>query len=557
MILFRCLLLSLLVFPSGAVIAAGAVGSGDMAGGDGGMNVIAAGIFVVFIVATLFVTWWAATQTRNAKDFYAAGGRISGFQNGLAIAGDFMSAATFLGISGLVFARGIDAVIYSLSALVGLCLLLFMVVEPFRNLGRYTLSDIASYRLNKRLIRGFASITSLAVVIMYLITQMVGAGALIQVLFGLPYESAVIIIGGLMVTYVAVGGMMATTWVQIIKAVLMLLGVTVLAFGTLHYFDFSVIGMYKEAVATHDLGERILEAGTLLQDPVSSVSLAIALVFGFIGLPHILMRLFTVPDVRQAYRSVFFSSCFMAYVFILITFVIGVGAITILNQHPELFEPSGRLIGGNNMAAVHLSQVIAGDVFLGFISAIVFATILAVVAGLTLAGASAISHDFYAGVIRHGKATEHEEVRITRIATIALGIVAIGLGILFEGQNVAYLVSMVFAISASANFPLLVLSVYWRGLTSRGAVIGGSIGLFSAVSLIILGPTIWVEILGNEKAIFPYQYPALFTMPLGFISIILFSKLDRSSMAVTDRETFDELYLDMYLGQSVKEKVAG
>jgi len=360
-----------------------------------------------------------------------------------------------------------------------------------------------------------------------------------------------------MVIYVSVGGMMATTWVQIIKAVLMLLGVSVLAFGTLHYFDFSVVGMYREAVAAHELRRRTPEAGPLLQDPISSVSLGIALVFGFIGLPHILMRLFTVPNVRQAYRSVFFSSVFMAYVFILITFVIGVGAIAILDQHPELFGFSGELRGGNNMTAIHLSHVIAGDVFLGFISAIVFATILAVVAGLTLAGASAISHDFYAGVIRHGRATDYEEVRITRIATILLGIIAIGLGILFEGQNVAYLVSMVFAISASANFPLLILSVYWRGLTSRGAVIGGAVGLLSAVGLIILGPTIWVEILGNEKAIFPYQYPALFTMPLGFAGIILFSRLDRSAMAVKDRRTFDELYLDMYLGQSIKEKVSG
>lgn len=537
-------------------LAAGAIQAAG-AGAGNGINITAAGIFILFIFITLYITWWAARRTRSARDFYAAGGRIGGFQNGLAIAGDFMSAATFLGVTGLVYMRGIDAVIYSLSALVGLSLLLFTLVEPFRNLGRYTLSDVASYRLNKRPVRGFTALTSLVIVLMYLITQMVGAGALIQVLFGLPYEYAVIVIGALMVIYVSAGGMMATTWVQIIKAVLMLFGVTVLALGTLYHFGFSVTGMFRQAVQTHDLGQKILEAGTLLSDPVSTVSLALALVFGFIGMPHVLMRLFTVPDVKQAYRSVFYSSCFMAYAFILVTFVIGVGAIAILDQHPELFGSSGRLIGGSNMVAIHLSEVIAGDIFLGFISAIVFATILAVVAGLTLAGASAISHDFYAGVIRHGRATEHEEVRVTRIATILLGAIAIALGIVFEGQNVAFLVSMVFAISASANFPILVLSVYWRGLTTRGAVFGGAIGLVTAASLIILGPTLWVVILGHDRPIFPYEYPALYSMPVSFIAIIVISMLDRSATAARDRDNFDELYLDMYLGPSVKEEVAG
>ena len=550
-----CLVLALICAGTTPALAAGASSAGGAV--KQGFNSIAVGIFVLFIAITLYITWWASRHSRSAKDFYAAGGRIGGFQNGLAIAGDFMSAAPFLGVTGLVFARGLDAVVYSLSALVGLSLLLFTLVEPFRNLGRYTLADVASYRLNKRPLRGFTALTSLVVVLMYLITQMVGAGALIQVLFGLPYAYAVVIIGTLMVVYVSVGGMMATTWVQIIKAVLMMFGVTVLSIGTLYHFDFSFSEMFRQAVATHKLGGRILEAGTLLTDPVSTVSLALALVFGFIGMPHVLMRLFTVPDVKQAYRSVFYSSCFMAYVFILVTFVIGVGAIVILNQHPELYDSAGKLVGGNNMVAIHLSEVIAGDVFLGFISAIVFATILAVVAGLTLAGASAISHDFYAGVMRHGRITEHDEVRITRIATILLGVLAIALGIVFQGQNVAFLVSMVFAISASANFPILVLSVYWRGLTSRGAILGGAIGLVTAVSLIILGPTLWVVILGHAKPVFPYEYPALYSMPVSFIAIIIFSLTDRSATAVKDRKAFDELYLDMYLGKSVKEEVTG
>ena len=514
------------------------------------INVPAILIFVFFVAVTLFITWWAASHTKSTKDFYAAGGRITGFQNGLAIAGDFMSAATFLGITGLIFIRGFDGIIWILAALVGLCLLLFLLVEAFRNLGRFTLSDVASYRLNEKPIRTFSALTSLVIIIMYLISQMVGAGALIQLLFGLPYEYAVVIIGALMVTYVSIGGMMATTWVQIIKAILMIFGISILAYGTMAQFDFSFIRMYMEVANVHQLGIKVLQPGALLTDSVSIISLSMALVFGLIGMPHILMRLFTVPDVKQAYRSLLYATSFIGYVFILVFFIIGFGAIVILSQHPEVFDASGRLIGGNNMTAIHLSKVIGGDAFLGFISAIVFATILAVVAGLTIAGASAISHDLYANVFRHGKATEYEEIRVSKIAAVCLGAVSIALAILFEKQNIAYIISMVFAISASANFPLLILSVYWKGLTTRGAIIGGSIGLFLSVGLMIIGPTIWVEILGNQEALFPYRYPALFSMTAGFISIWLISILDNSETARTDRERFDAMFLDVYLGKT-------
>jgi cation/acetate symporter len=485
--------------------------------------------FLLFLGVTLAITWWAARQTKGTKDFYAAGGRITGFQNGLAIAGDFMSAATFLGITGLTYLAGLDAAIYVLAPMVGFCLLLMLMVEPFRKLGRFTVSDVAAHRFETKSVRVYAALTSLAVVLLYLVSQMVGAGALVQLLFGVPYGRAVVAIGALMVFYVSVGGMMATTWVQIIKAVLMVFGITVLAGATLLSFDFDLSLMYREAAAVHRLGEGIFAPGGLLEDPWSTISLALALVFGFVGLPHIVMRLYTVPDEKAAYQSVLFASVLIGFVFILVFFVIGYGAIPRLQERPELFGPSGALIGGSNMVAVHLARVVAGDVFVGFIGAVVFATILAVVAGLTLAGASALSHDLFARALRNGRATETEELRVTRIAAVGLGVVAIVLAIFFEGQNIVYMASMVFAISASANFPLLILSVYWPGLTAKGAIAGGSVGLVLSVGLMFLGPTIWVDILGNEAPVFPYKYPALFSMPSAFAVTWLVSTLGRAA----------------------------
>jgi cation/acetate symporter len=485
--------------------------------------------FLLFLGVTLAITWWAARKTKGTRDFYAAGGRITGFQNGLAIAGDFMSAATFLGITGLTYLAGLDASIYVLAPMAGFCLLLMLMVEPFRRLGRFTVSDVAAHRFETRSVRVFAAVTSLAVVLLYLVSQMVGAGALIELLFGVPYGRAVVVIGALMVYYVSVGGMMATTWVQIIKAVLMVFGITVLAGATLQSFDFDLSRLYREASEVHRLGAGIFAPGGLLEDPWSTISLALALVFGFVGLPHIAMRLYTVPDEKAAYRSVLFASVVIGFVFILVFFVIGYGAIPRLQEHPELFGPSGALVGGSNMVAIHLARVVAGDVFVGFIGAVVFATILAVVAGLTLAGASALSHDLFARALRRGRATETEELRVTRIAAVGLGLVAIGLAIFFEGQNIVYMASMVFAISASANFPLLILSVYWPGLTPGGAIAGGSVGLVLSIGLMVLGPTIWVDILGNPEPVFPYKYPALFSMTAAFAVTWLVSRAGKAT----------------------------
>ena len=511
------------------------------------INITAVVMFIIFISITLGITYWAAKKTRSASDFYTAGGSISGLQNGLAIAGDYMSAASFLGISGLVFASGFDGLIYSIGFLVGWPIILFLLAERLRNLGKYTFTDAVSFRLQAVPIRSLAACGTLAVVILYLIAQMVGAGKLIQILFGLPYSVAVFIVGLLMICYVTFGGMLATTWVQTIKAILLLFGATFLALAVLNQFEFSFNALFTEAISSHRLGEAIMSPGGLISDPVSAISLGLALMFGTAGLPHILMRFFTVKDAKQARSSVFFATSFIGYFYIL-TFVIGFGAIVMLTNNPSFLDGAGNILGGNNMAAVHLSKAVGGDVFLGFISAVAFATILAVVSGLTLAGASAISHDLYASLFCHGKAQEKREVMVSRISTIMLGVVAILLGITFEKQNVAYMVGLAFAIAASVNFPILFFSMYWSRLTTRGAFIGGAAGLLTAILCVLFGPIVWVDILGNTKAIFPYKYPALFSMSIAFISIIIISYLDKSPQAKEEVAAFDDQFVRAQTG---------
>jgi len=511
------------------------------------INITAVVMFIIFISITLGITYWAAKKTRSASDFYTAGGSISGLQNGLAIAGDYMSAASFLGISGLVFASGFDGLIYSIGFLVGWPVILFLLAERLRNLGKYTFTDAVSFRLQAVPIRSLAACGTLAVVILYLIAQMVGAGKLIQILFGLPYSVAVFIVGLLMICYVTFGGMLATTWVQTIKAILLLFGATFLALAVLNQFEFSFNALFTEAISSHRLGEAIMSPGGLISDPVSAISLGLALMFGTAGLPHILMRFFTVKDAKQARSSVFFATSFIGYFYIL-TFVIGFGAIVMLTNNPSFLDGAGNILGGNNMAAVHLSKAVGGDVFLGFISAVAFATILAVVSGLTLAGASAISHDLYASLFCHGKAQEKREVMVSRISTIMLGVVAILLGITFEKQNVAYMVGLAFAIAASVNFPILFFSMYWSRLTTRGAFIGGAAGLLTAILCVLFGPIVWVDILGNTKAIFPYKYPALFSMSIAFISIIIISYLDKSPQAKEEMAAFDDQFVRAQTG---------
>ncbi len=506
------------------------------------VNVMAIAMFLVFVAGTLGITYWASKRTRSASDFYTAGGGISGFQNGLAIAGDYMSAAAFLGLSGMVFAKGFDGVIYTIGFLMGWPMMLFLVAERLRNLGRFTFADVASYRLSQTPIRTLSAIGSLAVVCFYLIAQMVGAGKLIQLLFGLEYAYAVVLVGVLMIMYVTFGGMLATTWVQIIKAVMLLGGCTVLVFMALAQFGFSVDLLVSKAVAVHKAGPSLLAPSAGMTDPIAALSLSLALMCGPGGLPHILMRFFTVPDAKEARKSVFYATGFIGYFFIL-TVLIGFLAIVIVGTNPEYLNAAGAILGGGNMAAIHLSKAVGGNVFLGFISAVAFATILAVVAGLTLAGASAVSHDLYASVIKKGKANERSEIRVSQIATLALGVIAITLGLAFENQNIAFMVALAFGLAASVNFPVLLLSIFWKGMTTRGALVGGFAGLVSCIAMVVVGPTVWVSIFGFAKPIFPYEHPALFSMALAFGGIWLFSITDKSQRAKDEAKAYDYQYI--------------
>lgn len=504
-------------------------------------------MFLIFVGLTLYITYWASKRTRSRSDYYTAGGKITGFQNGMAIAGDFMSAASFLGISALVYTSGYDGLIYSIGFLIGWPIILFIIAERLRNLGRYTFADVVSYRLSPKPIRTLSAIGSLVVVALYLIAQMVGAGKLIELLFGLNYHIAVILVGILMVLYVLFGGMLATTWVQIIKAILLLAGATFMAVMVMKAADFNFNTLFKEAVNVHQKGFSIMSPGGLVSDPISALSLGLALMFGTAGLPHIIMRFFTVSDAKEARKSVFYATGFIGYFYIL-TFIIGFGAILLVSPNPLFKDAAGALIGGTNMAAVHLADAVGGNFFLGFISAVAFATILAVVAGLTLAGASAVSHDLYANVIKNGQADERQELKVSKITVVILGIIAIGLGILFEKQNIAFMVGLAFSIAASCNFPIILLSMYWKGLTTRGAVIGGWSGLIIAVTLMILGPTIWVSILGHDTPIYPYEYPALFSMIIAFIVSWLFSITDNSSLATQERMKFEAQFIRSQIG---------
>ncbi|MDA8423988.1 MAG: sodium/solute symporter [Nitrospiraceae bacterium] len=459
----------------------------------GQANPVAVAFFVLFVISTLVITWWAAKRTRTTKDFYAAGRSITGFQNGLALAGDYMSAASFLGIAGLVSTKGYDGLIYSVGWLVGWPIIMFLISEPLRNLGKYTFADVVAFRLQQRPIRAAAAAGSLVVVLTYLIAQMVGAGTLIKLMFGLPFELAIVVTGALMISYVIFGGMVATTWVQIIKAGLLLGGATILVILTLGKFGWSYAELFKQAASATPLGQKFLEPGGLVTSPVDAFSLGLALMFGTAGLPHILMRFYTVPDAKTARRSVFYATGFIGYFYIL-TVTIGFGAAVLVGQKVIM-----GIDAGGNMAGPLLAEALGGNIFLGFLSAVAFATILAVVSGLTLAGASALSHDLYVGVIRRGVANEKEEVKVAKIATVGLGICAILLGILFKGQNVAFLVGLTFAIAASANFPALLMSIMWKKFTTYGAVTSIYTGLIVAVVLLILSPTVWVDIMQKNE----------------------------------------------------------
>jgi len=538
-----------------AFVASGAVHSEDLTSTiphNSGLNGIALAMFLLFVAVSLVITWRSSHKTKSASDFYAAGGGIRPLQNGFAIAGDFLSAAAFLGITALVYTTGFDGMLYAIGFLVGWPIVLFLISERLRNLGLYTFSDVTAFRLDKKQVRVFSAIGSLIVVAFYLIAQMVGAGKVIQLLFGLDYVYAVVIVGVLTVVYVTVGGMQATTWVQTIKAALLLTGGTLLGLGVLWHFGFSIDRLLEEAVKVHPKGNAILLPGGLFSDPVSAISLSLALMFGTAGLPHILMRFYTVRDAQGARKSVFYAGCFVAYFSLLIP-LIGFGAVAVLMNDPSYFtSPTASkitgLIGGANMAALHLAGAMGGPLFFGFIAAVAFATILAVVAGLTLAAASAVSHDLYAQVIAKGRATERTEVWVSKIAAISVGVISALLALLFENQNIAFMVGLALAVAASCNFPVLIMSLYWRGMTTLGALGGGGLGLVSSVVLVGLSKTVWVDVLHFKAAIFPYDNPAIVSMPLAFLGIWLFSILDRSARANSERNAFNEQLVRAELG---------
>lgn len=481
------------------------------------MNKPAVAFFFLFVAVTLGITGWAARRTKTTAEFFAAGGSVTATQNGFALAGDFMSAASFLGIAGLVAQSGFDGLIYSVGWLVGWPVVTFLVAEPLRNLGKYTFADVVAYRLRQKPVRVAAAGGGLAVVAFYLIAQMVGAGNLVKLMFGLSYETAVVIVGLVMLAYVLFGGMIATTWVQIVKAVLLLGGASLLAVLVLARFGMNPTRLF--AAAAERYGVEVLAPGKLVSNPTEAVSLGLALMFGTSGLPHILMRFYTVPDARTARRSVLIGTGLIA-TFYLITFVLGFGASVVVGRAGIVAVDKG-----GNMAAPLLAQAVGGSAFYGFICAVAFATILAVVAGLTLSGAAALSHDLWVSVIKDGKANEHEQMRVAKIATICLGLVAIALGIAFKGQNVAFMVGLAFAVAASANLPALLLSMFYRRCTTRGAVAAIVVGTGSAIVLIFLSPTVQVELLHKSKALFPLKNPAIVTMPASFLAGLLVSWL--------------------------------
>lgn len=495
--------------------------------------------FILIVLITLAITYWAAKRTKTTKEFYAAGRSVSAFQNGLALAGDYMSAASFLGIAGMVALKGYDGMIYAVGWLVGWPALMFLIAEPLRNLGKFTFADVVAFRMKQIPVRIASAIGGILTVLFYTIAQMVGSGSLIKLMFGLPYEIAEIIVGCIMLAYVLFGGMLATTWVQIIKACLLLGGVTILTVIVLAQFNFHPGELYAAVAAKY--GQAALEPGGLVTSPLDAFSLGLALMLGLLGLPHILQRFFTVPDAKAARISVLYATGFIGYFYIIIP-IVGFGASALIGR-----TVIANMDKGGNMAAPLLAEFLGGTPFLGFIAAVAFATILAVVAGLTLAGASAFSHDIYVHVIKGGKATEQEEVKASRIATLIFGIVAVLLGILFKGQNVAFMVGLAFAIACSANFPALVLSIFWKRFTTQGAVWAILTGAVLAVGLIFISPTVWEDVLKNPKgsALFALKNPAVVSMTASFIVGILVSLMTREPEA---EAKFEDEKLRTYLG---------
>jgi cation/acetate symporter len=485
-------------------------------------------MFLAFVAATLVITYFSARKSTGASAYFAAGRRITGWQNGLAVAGDYMSAASFLGIAGMIAFNGYDGFMYSVGFLVAYLTVLFVVAEPLRNAGKYTMADVLAYRLKPRPVRAAASLSTLTVSIFYMIAQMVGAGTLVrQLIPGVSYEMAVVGVGVLMVVYVVFGGMLATTWVQIVKAILLMSGSVFLSILVLSKFHFDLGEFFNSLTAIKSTGangevvtRNFLTPGLLFHNPWDQISLGMALVFGTAGLPHILIRFYTVPDAKTARSSVVWAMVIIGLFYIMTTFF-GFGAASLLG--PDFLKAHG----GTNMAAPQLAHELGGEVFFAFISAVAFATILAVVAGLTISASTSFAHDFFTNVIHHGQEQRPgEEVRVARITAFVVGAAAIGIAILLGPTvNVAFLVGLAFAVAASANLPVIVFSIFWKRFTTTGAVAGLLVGLVSSIALILVSPDFM------KDAWFPLKNPAIVSIPLGFLGAFLGTFLTREPSA--------------------------
>jgi cation/acetate symporter len=489
-------------------------------------------IFALVILITLGITWWASRRSKSRADYYAAGGRITGMQNGLAIAGDFMSATTFLGMTGMFFVTGVDpTAIYYLCPLVGMSMMMLLVAGPLRRAGKFTLGDVMAGRSQSRSLRLFAAASTITVSVIYLVGQLVGAGSLISLLFGLNYAISVILVGLLMVVYVAGGGMLAATWVQIVKAVMLIVIVAVIGAMCVAKAG-SLAAVYTLAAQAHPLGAGGLYVpGAGNTDMFSAVSLAFGTSVGLMGLPHLLIRFFTVPDVKAAKRSAVAATTIIGAVFVVMFGVVGPAAVAFLRADPAFVGTGGMVAGGPNMVAIQLAKALGGPALMGITSAVAFATILAVVSGLVMATASAASHDIYA--VLKGQRDEKRELNVFRLSAVGAGVVAIALAFAFQQQNVAFMTALAMAVAVSANVPVVLLTLYWRGLTVAGALSGGLFGLVTSVVLIVLGPAVWVKVLHHAAAIFPSDYPGLLVMPAAFIVTVAVSLATRSRAGAT------------------------
>ncbi|ARF16430.1 cation acetate symporter [Sporosarcina ureae] len=473
-------------------------------------------IFFAVIVLTLYITYWAAKQTTTASDFYTAGGSLTGWQNGMAIAGDYLSAASFLGIAGAISLNGFDGFYYSIGWLTAYLVVLFLIAEPLRNLGKFTMADMIGARFGAKKVRGAAALNTITIVMFYMLAQLVGAGALIKLLFGIEYWIAVLIVGTMMLIYVLFGGMTATSWVQIVKAILLMLGTIVISFLVLMKFNFNFIGMFETMKTATPHGEAFLHSGVVYTDTIGLISVLIALVLGTAGLPHILMRFFTVKDAKTARSSVIYSVWIIG-IFYVLTIFLGFGAAKFVGSDAIIAENAA-----GNMAAPMLAGVLGGDALESFVAAVAFATILAVVAGLVLSGASAIAHDIYGQIFKNGNVTEKQQVNAARWASIAIGVFSILLALGSEKLNVAFLVSLAFCVAASANVPTILLTIYWKKFNTTGAVASMLTGLIVALVLVAISPSVMNPVEGatliTGDPIFPYANPAIFSVPAGFLA---------------------------------------